>query len=358
MNKILVLGAGAMGTAFCFPLADAGNRVCLVGTHLDKDWVASIRANGVHPKLKQRLPAGVTVFTHDQIPEVLSSAIRLIVLGVSSAGIDWAVRQLGPLIKAPTPILMLTKGLAVKNGLLCILPEIVQEKLTRYGIEEPVVDAVGGPCIAAELAARRDSSVVFASANKKQLDWLVGLARTAYYHIRPSTDVIGVEACAALKNSYALAIGSPAGWLESQERNRDHAKAHNLSSGLFTQALEEMRHIVSFMGGTAESVFGLAGCGDLYVTCQAGRNSRMGGLLGKGLKYSEAKARHMAHDTIEGAELALTIGPTMEKLMAQGRLDRSSLPLAQAILEAVCRDQPLRLPWRKFHGTSNKTTAP
>lgn len=354
MAEILVLGAGAMGTAFCFPLADAGNRVCLVGTHLDKDWVEDIRTKGVHPKLKKRLPVGVTAFNHNQLSEVLSSDIRLIVLGVSSAGVSWVIKQLGPLIKSPTPILMLTKGLTVKDDLLCILPEIVQEEFNRCGIENPMVGAVGGPCIAAELAARRNSSVIFAHPSKRHLDWLQGLAKTEYYHIRTSTDVVGVEVCAALKNFYALAIGSPAGWLQSQERETDYAQAHNLSSGLFTQALEEMRRIVRFMGGSAESVYGLPGCGDLYVTCQAGRNSRMGRLLGQGLKYSEAKARHMPHDTIEGAELALNIGPAMEKLMEHGHIDRSSLPLGQAILEAVCRDQPLRFSWEKFYNGTER----
>jgi len=65
--KILVLGAGAMGSAFCFPAADAGNDVLLVGTHLDSEWIHSVCETGVHPKLKMKFPEKVSPFTHDQL---------------------------------------------------------------------------------------------------------------------------------------------------------------------------------------------------------------------------------------------------------------------------------------------------
>ena len=79
---------------------------------------------------------------------------------------------------------------------------------------------------------------------------------------------------------------------------------HNLAAGLFAQALSGDDPSREFLGGSEASVMGLAGAGDLYVTCQAGRNSRMGCLLGSGLLYSEAKTNHMADETVEGAELA------------------------------------------------------
>jgi glycerol-3-phosphate dehydrogenase (NAD(P)+) len=124
---------------------------------------------------------------------------------------------------------------------------------------------------------------------------------------------------------------------------------HNLAAGLFTQALAELYYFVGLLGGQADSVMGLAGAGDLYVTCQAGRNGRMGKLLGSGILYREAKSKHMPDDTIEGAELALTIGKTVKQLVANGKIDGSAIPLAVAILEAICENQSLEIPWDKFY---------
>lgn len=349
MANILILGAGVMGTAFSFPLADAGQDLALVGTHLDKEWIESIRTDGVHPKLKARLPEKVRPFTHDQLGEALTENTDLIVLGVSSPGVDWAIRQLGEHLKQPAPILMLTKGLAVRENNIHILPAIVQEGLAAYGIKSVLVGAVGGPCIAGELAARRDSSVVLAFSEQKLLDWLLPLVAVPYYHARPSTDLIGVEVCAALKNFYALVVGYANGLLEKQGKAENGAFMHNLAAGLFTQAVAEMDYMVKFLGGTSANVHGLPGVGDLYVTCQAGRNSRMGRLLGLGLSYQEAKMKHMADDTIEGADLALTIGPTIEKLLEEGQLNPACLPLAQVIIETICHNKLMQIPWMHFY---------
>jgi len=352
MAKIVIIGAGVMGSAFSIMLTDAGHNVRLVGTHLDREWIDEIRATGIHPKLKTVLPNTITPFTHDQLGEALSGNIDLIVFGVSSAGVGWTIQQLGPLLKRPTPILMLTKGLAVCNNSLYILANIVRDGLSDYGMKNVPVGAVGGPCIAGELATRRDSSVVIAYPDPKLLDWILPLVATSYYHACPSTDIIGVEVCAALKNFYTLAIGYPAGLLEKQGKADNDALMHNPAAGLFTQALVEIGYLIDFMGGTAASVYGLAGSGDLYVTCQGGRNKRMGHLLGAGLRYSEAKTTYMAEETVEGAELALTIGLTFEHLLDQEQLDRSALPLAVAIIDAICRDRPMRIPWTKFYQPS------
>ena len=124
---------------------------------------------------------------------------------------------------------------------------------------------------------------------------------------------------------------------------------HNLSSSVFTQALREQAVLVAQAGGDVASVYGLPGAGDLYVTCLAGRNSRMGRLLGLGMPYSRAKAEHMAEDTVEGAQLALDLVPTLEAMMASGALAAAELPLTRAVLDAVCRDQALTLDFERFH---------
>ena len=95
------------------------------------------------------------------------------------------------------------------------------------------------------------------------LDWLLPLVAAPYYHVRPSTDLIGVEVCAALKNFYALAVGYANGLLEKEGKAENGALMHNLAAGLFTQAIAEMGYLVEFLGGTAANVYGLPGAGDL-----------------------------------------------------------------------------------------------
>ena len=75
----------------------------------------------------------------------------------------------------------------------------------------------------------------------------------------------------------------------------------------------------------------------------------MGRLLGLGLPYSRAKAEHMAADTVEGAELALAVGPTLRRMWEDGRLDRAAMPLTAAIVAAVCDDAVLDPDWASFH---------
>ena len=126
---------------------------------------------------------------------------------------------------------------------------------------------------------------------------------------------------------------------------------HNLAAGLFTQALAELSTLVRFLGGEQASVAGLPGVGDLYVTCQAGRNHRLGRLLGLGMTYSAAKADKMAADTIEGAELAFAIGPTLDAMMKRGALPKEQLPLTRAIVQSICQDQPFDPTWREAFQT-------
>lgn len=345
MARIVILGAGVMGTAFGVPLADRGHRVAYVGTPLDRDWIASMQETGRHPKLGVTIPETATAHQDEDLAAVLSGGADLLVLGVSSAGVDWAIDRLARTLPPGLPILLLTKGLAATGDSLRILPDVVTEGLVAAGHRDVRIAAVGGPCIAGELAVRRETGVVIAAPDRRMTDWLVELTAAPYYHARPSTDMIGVEACAALKNFYALGIGYPAGVQQADRPAANDAVRHNPAAGLFDQAILEMVYLVDHLGGQTETVYGLAGVGDLYVTCQAGRNSRMGRWLGTGLTYSETMATHMKGETVEGADLARTIGPTVDRLLAHEHMKRDRLPLAMAIIDAICHDRPVEMPW-------------
>lgn len=343
MATVLILGAGVMGSAFSLPLADAGHEVRLVGTPIDGATIDMLRQSGVHPRLNAPLPKNVRFFQHHEIQDALCEEVELVVIGVSTAGVPWAVDLLKPLLPGPRPLLMLTKGLDATGQTIRPLTDPVSEALRCP------TGGVGGPCIAGELAVRRDTSVVFTHPEEATLRRLLDLTDVPYYHARASRDVVGIEICAALKNFYALGIGAATGMLDRLGKADNGAQMHNIAAGLFAQALLELKQINALVGGSDASVHGLAGTGDLYVTVQGGRNSRMGHLLGAGWRYSRAKAEKMKDETVEGAELALSVGPTLERMMNEGALAKQQMPLTCAIIDAISRDHEFAVDWQRFH---------
>ena len=347
MARIVILGAGVMGTAFSLPLTDNGHSVRLVGTHLDGDIIEEIHESRVHPRLRSRVNDGVTPYTFDRLEEALQGA-DLVVLGVNSLGVDWAAGMLGPLLPPDFPVLFLTKGLAGTGSELRILPHALREQLPAARRDDILLNAIGGPSIAGELSERRHTCVVVTGGDTALLKRLAGYLRTPYYHVGTSTDIVGVETAVAMKNVYALAVGLVGGLLENDGVAGNGAVMFNVAAGLFAQGLWEIAYMVEKMGGHRRSVYSLPGAGDLYVTSMGGRNARMGRFLAMGLSYSVAKATHMPDDTIEGAQLAQAIGPTVEAMIADGRLDGASLPLLRHMIDIVCNDAPVDIPWNDF----------
>jgi glycerol-3-phosphate dehydrogenase (NAD(P)+) len=351
MRDVVILGAGVMGTAMTFPAAAGAGRISLVGTHLDAAIIDSITADGRHPRLRVSVPAGVRALPWTGFAAAMAERPDLVILGVSTAGIPWAIDRIVESVAAPLPVLLVTKGLVGRGDAIELMPDLVAREIARRtGLAMPVM-AIGGPCIAGELAARRDTSVVVAGSDPVLLQRTLRRLAAPFYHARASLDVTGVEVCAAFKNFYAIAVGAVRGILEREGAAENGAVMHNLAAALFHQALAEMEVLVEALGGDPKTVAGPAGAGDLYVTCQAGRNARLGRLLGLGLAFSIAKSTEMADETIEGAQLAIDLGPTLETMMATGTLPADRMPLAAAIIAAICRDAPLRLDFDAFGRT-------
>ncbi|MCB9138882.1 MAG: glycerol-3-phosphate dehydrogenase [Caldilineaceae bacterium] len=350
MANVVILGAGVMGTAFSFPLADNGHQIRLVGTHLDGDIIEEIHESGRHPRLGSTVAASVTPYTYDRLGEVIVGA-DMVVLGVNSLGVDWAARMLGDVLSsvpAQIPVVLLTKGLVGDERGLHILPYALRAGLPAAQRSRISLAAIGGPSIAGELAERRDTCVVVTGEDEALLPHLANLLRTPYYHVWPNADFAGVEVCVAMKNIYALAVGLVGGFLERDGQGGNGAVMHNLAAGIFAQGLWEMAYLVEKMGGKRRSVFTLPGAGDLYVTSMGGRNSRMGRLLGLGMTYSQAKRERMPDDTIEGAQLAQAIGPAVERMVDAGELEGDALPLMRTMIDIVCHDAPAEIPWDAF----------
>lgn len=301
-----ILGAGMMGTAIATPIAERGHAVRLVGTPLDGSQISAMRQTGVHPGLGVRIPEAVVPEPTDGVTDAIGAA-DAVVLGVSSAGIGWAADVLAGSLARSLPIAMVTKGLE-HDGALRILPDVLASGLPPSVRVDPV--AIGGPCIAGELARRRPSAVVLAGRDARACLLFADSCRLPYYRVETSDDPVGVCVCSALKNACATAVGIGAGLHELGGGAPGSVAMHNFEAAVFAQALVEMRRLVVALGGRAETVLGLAGAGDLFVTCQGGRSSRLGRLLGLGRSLSEARVEMSTPDrdvTLEGVEIAAAV---------------------------------------------------
>ena len=343
MKKILVLGAGAMGSAFTVPCLDNQNFVSLVGTHLEDKFMDQMMQNdNFHPILNCKLPNKLKLRKFEKFAEEFKEKPDLIVLGVNSKGIDWAGNEIAKYYSPEIPILLLTKGLTIINNQYETIAEKLKQILKKNGSKKISISAVGGPCLASGLANKVRSSVVLANQNIETVKYIGKMISTNYYSTEFSDDLIGVEVCAAVKNIYSMIIGASKGLCSLSASEEIKKKNYlNTAASLMYQSVSEMVHFTEFLKGKEETVYGLSGLGDLYVSSAGGRNSKMGEYLGEGYDYLTAKKKFMPNDTIEGAELALEIGPKILK-----EFEKDKFPLMIGLIESICNNKKLEINWK------------
>lgn len=293
---VTVLGAGAMGSAFCTPLRERGHTVRLWGTPLDGDVLAALESGEPHPRTQVRLPHGTELFSDEQLESALSHA-DLVVLAVSSDGVESVVRRAAPLMSRARALALTTKGfLRDSEGTVRLLPESIAAIFAAQGLSAPPIVAVGGPCKANEVAARRPTAAVFGCSDVEVARTVAAAVETAEYRVHVTGDDRGLEVAAPLKNVFAIALGFADGLA-----TRAGQPWHDLRSAIFSQAISEMAEIATALGGSPQTVWGLAGVGDLEVTGLSGRNKVFGERLGAGEDPDTAlTAMKEAQQTVEG----------------------------------------------------------
>ncbi len=341
MANILIFGAGSMGTAFSFPCSDNKHTVSIIGTYLENDFIDQINSSRKHPVLDCEVPKNVRFLKFENFAKEINEKVDLIVIAVIAKGIEWASVELSKVIKKNIPILILTKGLAINNNNYEVLAHKMERLLKKNGIKETNISAAGGPCLAKGLANKAHTSVVFANKDIKLAKEISKLVSTSYYHVFISDDVIGVEACAAIKNIFSMAVGASRGLCDSiASKEKNYL---NTAAALIQESIYEMSIFVEKLKGKKETVMGLAGIGDLYVSADGGRNSKMGQYLGQGMTFKEAKKKKMPNDTVEGADLALEIGTKVKN-----DFDSKTLPLMTSMINTICDQKPLKVDWNNF----------
>ena len=319
MKKILIIGAGAMGAAFAFPCLDNNHKVTLSEPY-DLKLIKKLSfKKKFHPVLKLNLPKKLTIKKFSK--EILNLKWDLIVVAVSSSGIDLVRKNLKN-VKNKCPLLVLTKGLKYDKNSKKIITMSEQLNLGNKFI----VSSLKGPCLANELARKIKSSTVIANKNLKVAQSIGKLISTNYYQVEFSKDIRGVEISSAIKNIYSMIIGSGEGL--------------NTSSSMFRKSISEMIYLIKYFKGKEETIYVLAGIGDLYVSAMGGRNSKMGKYLGKGFTFKYAKKKFMPNDTIEGAQLASEIAPFILK-----KINSKKIPLMIDLLKSITKNKTLNIRW-------------
>ena len=342
MTKIIIIGAGAMGSAFAVPCVENKNDVTLVGTHLEDSLIENIKSSkNIHPALSAPLPISLKIENFKKLVKILETDIDVIVCGISSIGIEWFVDQISKNYKKNIPIVLLTKGLAIFDNELITLSEKIKKLLKIKGHDQINISAIKGPCLAAGLANKMRTGTVIANPNIKEAQLLKKIISTDYYSTEISTDLDGVELSGAIKNIYSMLIGASEGLSNAKAPDEIQKKYYlNTAASLIHRSISEMVEFVSYYGGKPETVYGLAGLGDLYVSAIGGRNSLMGKHLGQGYLYKNAKEKFMKNITVEGAQLALEVGP---KILNE--LNPKSFPLMFSMLKTICENKKLEINW-------------
>jgi len=137
-----------------------------------------------------------------------------------------------------------------------------------------------------------------------------------------------------------MVIGAASGLYKKRSKENTYL---NTSAALMRQSIFEMELFTEFLNGKKETVNGLAGLGDLYVSSSGGRNSKMGSFIGEGIIFSEARKNKMPNITVEGAELIFEIGAKVKE-----DFNEKKLPLMIAMINAILEDKKLDIKWENF----------
>jgi glycerol-3-phosphate dehydrogenase (NAD(P)+) len=274
--KAVVVGGGAWGTAFSQVLRSRGHDVSL-----------AVRA------------------TIDEAPY---EDAELVVLAVPSTSFREALGH----VRGDAPVLSLVKGLDPESG----------ERLSTLVQDRPVA-VLSGPNMAEEVAAGLPGATVIASEDESLALWLQEAINSLVFRVYVNTDVTGVEICGAAKNVIALSAGAVDGL----------GLGDNAKTAIVTRGLAEMARLGDALGAEAETFAGLAGMGDLIVTCwhPSGRNRRAGELIARGATAEAAKAQ--IGQVVEG----LTTAPVLRDLSRRIGVE---LPITEGVC-AVLGGMPL-----------------
>lgn len=286
--QVAIVGAGSWGTALAQLAATAGNDVRLWAR---KEEVArGINADHVNPRYLADARLSERIEASTDIARVVGDADAVVIVTPSSVMRETA-RAIAAHVGAKTPVALAAKGVEAETGMLPV--EVFDEVLGGLGR----LAALTGPNHAEEVVRGVPSGTVVSSYVPRTARFFQSLLSTESFRIYVGNDVVGAEVCAAYKNVIAIAVGASYGL----------GMGDNTAALLMTRGLAEMSRLVAACGGNAMTCMGLAGMGDLEVTCMSphSRNRTFGYELAQGVTLDAYRAR--THMVVEGALACRTL---------------------------------------------------
>lgn len=308
--KAAVIGSGAWGTALALCLVRNGHATTL-WCH-DPRKAEMIRQSRINPRLPQIvLPPELTVTSDPRC----ASGCRLVVIASPSSPIRSVCHAVSPYLEENAVVVSVTKGL--EAGTLLRMSQVVEQETGHTAV------VLTGPSHAEEVAAGIPTGCLSASTDRQLAELVQDAFMSDAFRVYTSPDVIGAELGGALKNVIALCAGISDGL----------GYGDNTKAMLMTRGLTEIARLGLSMGASKDTIAGLAGVGDLIVTCTSmhSRNRRAGILIGQGCTPQEAMAQVGA--VVEGYYAAKSV---WELCRRQG----VEMPILQAAYDVLYQNVP------------------
>jgi len=325
MSRIAIIGAGAWGTGLAVALGRQGSHRVRLWAHEKEVW-ESIVARHVNVLFlpDQLIPEAVSATGNLQ--EALQGA-DIVVSVMPSSHCRRLFQEMRPFLKPATLIVSATKGL--EEGTLLRMSQVIGSVVSSDGGFSPRVGALSGPTFAREVARGDPTAITIASEENALAEVVQREFSDASFRVYTNGDVAGVELGGALKNTIAIAAGICDGL----------GLGHNSIAALITRGLAEMSRLVVACGGRQETMAGLAGLGDLVLTCTGGlsRNRSVGVELGRGRRLPEiissmhgmvAEGVFTTHAALELArthDIEMPITEQMDAILHQGKSPREAI---------------------------------
>lgn len=326
MAKVGIIGAGSWGTALAWLLTNNGNEVT-VWSVIEEE----IQMLQKDREQKDKLP-GVILQENMAFTTDLEQAVKgkdMLVLAVPSPYTRSTAAKMASFVEKGQAIVNVAKG--IEENTLMTLSEIIEQE-----IPQAEVAVLSGPSHAEEVGKGIPTTIVVGTKNKETAEYLQNLFMSPVFRVYISSDVLGIEIGAALKNVVALAAGMADGL----------GYGDNTKAALITRGIAEIARLGISMGGRIETFYGLTGIGDLIVTCASmhSRNRRAGILIGKGASMEEAmKEVKMVVEGVYSAKagyaLSLKHNVSMPIVEQVNRILFEGMPASDAVKELMLRDK-------------------
>jgi glycerol-3-phosphate dehydrogenase (NAD(P)+) len=305
--KVAVIGAGSFGTALAITASRGGNDVRLWGRR--PHFASELRAGFGTDEAGARVPLPANVRPSSDVAEALDGA-EIVVLVIPSHAVRSVLREMRPNLSHKMVFVSAAKG--IETDTLMRMSEVAFDELKDDF--DPRFVALSGPSFAAEVVKGMPTAVVAACYAEEWARLVQRALSSASFRIYTNTDVVGVELGGALKNVIAIATGAVTGL----------GLGHNAVAAIITRGLAEITRLAVALGGRDETLAGLAGVGDLVLTCTGGlsRNRFVGVELGRGRTLDDILGG--MNEVAEGVK-------TTEAARALGVRTGVELPITEAI---------------------------